>query len=72
MDFLIWIGAAISATGLCGLLWCIARVWRARKAGLSEEALRAELQRVVPVNTGALLLSVLGLMVVVLGIVFSG
>ncbi|MEQ8898635.1 MAG: hypothetical protein RID23_16230 [Roseovarius sp.] len=68
MDVLIWLGTGISLVGLAGLVWCIMRVWKARKAGLSEEALRAELQKVVPLNTGALLLSVMGLMVVVLGI----
>jgi hypothetical protein len=68
MDVLIWLGTGVSLVGLAGLVWCIVRVWKARKAGLSEEALRAELQKVVPLNTGALLLSVMGLMLVVLGI----
>ncbi|MEQ8293812.1 MAG: hypothetical protein RIA08_16545 [Roseovarius sp.] len=68
MDVLIWLGTGVSLVGLAGLVWCIVRVWKARKAGLSEEALRAELQKVVPLNTGALLLSVMGLMIVVLGI----
>lgn len=68
MDVLIWLGTGVSLVGLAGLVWCIVRVWKARKAGLSEEALRAELQKVVPLNTGALLLSVMGLMLVALGI----
>lgn len=68
MDVLIWLGAAVSLVGLAGLVWCIVRVWKARKAGLSDDELRAELQKVVPLNTGALLLSVMGLMLVVLGI----
>ncbi|MDM8168206.1 hypothetical protein [Roseovarius sp.] len=68
MDVLIWLGTGVSLVGLAGLVWCIVRVWKTRKAGLSEEALRAELQKVVPLNTGALLLSVMGLMLVVLGI----
>ena len=68
MDVLIWLGTGVSLVGLAGLVWCILRVWKARKAGLSDDALRAELQKVVPLNTGALLLSVMGLMIVVLGI----
>jgi hypothetical protein len=68
MDVLIWIGAGVSVAGLAGLVWCILRILKARKAGLSDEELRAELQKVVPMNTGALLLSVLGLMIVVMGI----
>lgn len=68
MDMLIWLGACVSVAGLAGLVWCIIRVWKARKSGLSDEALRAEVQKVVPLNTGALFLSVIGLMLVVLGI----
>lgn len=68
MDILIWSGAAITLIGLGLLVWCILRVARARKSGLDEEAMRAELRRVVPMNTGALFLSVIGLMLVVLGI----
>ena len=71
MQALIWIGAALSALGLCGLVWCILRVARARRANLPDAELRAELQKVVPLNLGALLLSVLGLMLVVVGIFLS-
>ncbi|MEI4194342.1 hypothetical protein [Roseovarius sp. E0-M6] len=71
METLIWLGAAVSLVGLLGLLWCIFRIWKARKAGLSDEALRAEVQKVVPVNTAALLLSMSGLMLVVLGIILT-
>ena len=69
MDILIWSGAALTLIGLGLLVWCILRVVRARKSGLDDEAMRAELRRVVPMNTGALFLSVIGLMLVVLGIV---
>ncbi|MEL7257974.1 MAG: hypothetical protein AAFN80_09040 [Pseudomonadota bacterium] len=71
MEILIWLGAAVTLGGLALLIWCILRVMKARKAGLSDEALRGELQKVVPLNTGALFLSMLGLMMVVLGIAFS-
>ena len=68
MENLIWIGAAVSVAGLVGLIWCIAKVWKAKKSGLSDEELRATVQSVVPLNTGALFLSVIGLMMVILGI----
>lgn len=68
MAGLIWGGAALSVTGLGGLIWCIVRVWRARRAGLSDEELRVTVRKVVPLNMGALMLSVLGLMTVILGI----
>lgn len=67
-DILIWSGALTSLAGLCGLVWCIVFVARARRAKLSDEELRARLRRAVPLNLGALFLSVIGLMLVVLGI----
>ncbi|AMY69001.1 hypothetical protein [Frigidibacter mobilis] len=71
MDILIWIGAAISAAGLVGILWCIVAVARARRAGLEDEALRLRLQKAVTLNLAALMVSMLGLMLVVLGIVLA-
>lgn len=67
-DFIIWGGAALSILGLAGLVWCILRVNKARKAGLSDDELRAAVQAVLPWNLGALFLSVIGLMMVILGI----
>ncbi|SFN49577.1 hypothetical protein SAMN04487859_103221 [Roseovarius lutimaris] len=71
MEILIWLGAAVSLAGMVGLIWCIMTVWKARKAGLSDDALRQAVQKVVPVNTAALFLSVIGLMMVVIGILLS-
>lgn len=71
MEVLIWIGAAVTVAGLCLLILCILKVMKARKAGLPDDLLRETLQRIVPLNTGALLLSVLGLMLVILGIVLG-
>ncbi|KRS11993.1 hypothetical protein XM53_13525 [Roseovarius atlanticus] len=71
MEMLIWLGAAVTLAGLALLVWCILRVIRARRAGLSDDELRAALQKILPVNTGALFLSVIGLMLVVLGIALS-
>ena len=68
MEWLIWLGALISVLGLLGLLFCIARVWGARRKGLDDEALREVVRKVVPLNMGALFLSVIGLMMVILGI----
>ncbi|WP_292284803.1 hypothetical protein [Marivita sp.] len=68
MDILIWSGAALSLVGLCGLVYCILRVGKARKSGLSDAALRAEVKSVMPINLGSLFVSVLGLMLVIVGI----
>jgi len=67
-DGLIWGGAALSVMGLVGLVWCIVTVWRARRAGLDDAAMRAVMARVLPLNLVALFVSVLGLMLVILGI----
>jgi hypothetical protein len=71
MDALIWTGAAVSLLGVAGLIWCIAAVARAKRANLSDDELRATLKRVLPMNLGALLLSALGLMMVVVGILLG-
>lgn len=71
MEWLIWLGALVSLIGLAGLVWCIIKVWRARKADLDDDTLRAEIRKVVPLNTGALFLSVIGLMLVVVGILLA-
>lgn len=71
MEWLVWIGAVISFTGFCGLVLSIIRVNKARKAGLSDEDLRAAVQSAMPLNLGSLFLSVIGLMLVMLGMAFS-
>ena len=68
MDWLIWGGAALSVVGLLGLVWCIVTVMRARRAGLDDAEMRAVIQRVLPRNLGSLFLSVIGLMMVIVGI----
>jgi hypothetical protein len=68
MDMLIWIGAAISLLGLIGLILSIVKVAQAKRAGLEDEALRAAVQKVMPLNMGALAVSTLGLMLVIVGI----
>ncbi len=67
-EIIIWAGTAVSLLGLLGLIYCIVRVSRAKRAGMSDEEMRAELKKVVPLNLGALFLSVIGLMMVIIGI----
>lgn len=71
VDTLIWIGAFVSLLGLVALLWCIFKVWKARKSGLSDEDLREAVRKVVPLNTAALFISVTGLMMVIVGIMLG-
>ncbi|WP_390913554.1 hypothetical protein [Pseudosulfitobacter sp. SM2401] len=70
-DMIIWSGAAISLVGLLGIFWCIVKVARARRAKLADDDMQAVLQSVLPLNLGALFLSVIGLMMVGVGIAFS-
>ncbi len=70
-EMMIWAGAAISLLGLAGLIWCILRVMKARRAKLPDDEMRALLQSVLPMNMGALFLSVIGLMLVVVGVILG-
>ncbi|WP_425102201.1 hypothetical protein [Tropicibacter sp. S64] len=68
MQLLIWIGALVTVAGLGGLIWCILRVGRARNTGLDDEALREVVRQTVTWNMASLFLSVIGLMMVILGL----
>ncbi|RNF33829.1 hypothetical protein A7A09_014370 [Paracoccus methylarcula] len=70
-DMLVWGGAALTLLGLAALLWCIVTVIRIRRARLDENAFRARMQGILAVNMGALVISALGLMTVVLGIMLG-
>ena len=67
-DIIIWTGAALSMLGLVGLIWCIVTVSRAKRQNLSDEDMRNVLKLALPLNIGALFLSVIGLMMVIVGI----
>lgn len=71
MQALIWAGAALTLAGLAGLAYCVIRALRARRAGLDDSAMRAELQRVVTINMAAVGVSALGLVIVVSGILLD-
>jgi hypothetical protein len=71
MPLLVYAGTVIALAGLVVLGWCIWAALAAKRAGLPDAELRARLQRIVTINMGALLISVLGLMSVVMGIFLS-
>ena len=71
MENLIWIGALVTLVGLAGLIWCVMIALRAKRQGLDENAMKSKLQRVVAINMGALFLSAIGLMMVVVGILLG-
>ncbi|WP_101340684.1 hypothetical protein [Cereibacter azotoformans] len=71
MEWMIWIGAAISLAGVGGLVWCIWLALSARRSGLPDAEIRERLQRVVVLNLAALGVSAIGLMCVVVGILLG-
>lgn len=71
MIWLIVIGAIISIAGLVGLVVSLLRVLTAKRANLSDAALKEAVSRAMPLNMGAFALSALGLMVVVVGVILG-
>jgi hypothetical protein len=71
MEWLVWIGAGLTALGFAGIVWTIVAVARARRAGLDDAGLRARLGQILPWNLGALFVSCLGLMLVVVGVILG-
>lgn len=68
---LVWGGAALTLAGLAALIWCIVTAIRIRRAELDENMLRARMQGILAVNMVALVISALGLMTVVLGVMLG-
>ena len=71
MTLLITAGTALSLVGLVGLLLSIRKVAKAKKSAENDGALREAVRSVLPLNLGSLLLSAIGLMTVVIGILLG-
>ncbi|MEM6825171.1 MAG: hypothetical protein AAF566_08660 [Pseudomonadota bacterium] len=71
MEWLIWIGTGFTGLGIMGLAWCIVKAVSARRQETDDAQLKARLQKVVALNLGALGVSAIGLMMVVLGVMLS-
>jgi hypothetical protein len=71
MHMVIWLGAGLTLVGVLGLMWCIVLAMRARNSGQSDDQIKAALQRVVALNLGALAISAIGLMAVVIGVILG-
>lgn len=71
MDIMIWTGAAISLAGVVGLFYCIAKAIQAKRAGLPDDEMKARLKSVVTLNLAALMVSALGLVCVIVGIMLG-
>ncbi|WP_371157544.1 hypothetical protein [Jannaschia sp. 2305UL9-9] len=71
MAALVWIGAGLAALGLAGLIYCIVVAARAKREGLEGAEMESRLRKLVAMNLGALAVSSIGLMMVVLGVVLT-
>ena len=71
MEFLIYIGAAISLVGLVGLIMSALRVVKAKRAKLDDEAMREAVRRAMVLNFSALMLSAFGPILVVVGVILT-
>ncbi|MEN8895509.1 MAG: hypothetical protein ABF248_05395 [Yoonia sp.] len=71
MKMLIWIGAALTILGMIGIIVSIIMVTRAKRAKLEDAEMRARIGKILPLNMGALFVSMIGLMMVIVGIVLA-
>lgn len=71
MEFLIWAGAAVSLIGLAGIVTSIVTISLARRARLEDAVMREKLRRAMTLNLAALFVSVIGLMMVVVGVMLG-
>lgn len=70
MQILIWSGAAVTLLGVIGLIYVGLKVAAAkREAADDNAALKARIEKLLPVNLAALCVAVIGLMMVVIGLV---
>ncbi len=68
MQFLIWGGAVVTLLGIAGLVYVGLKVAAARRELTGEDALKAAIQKLLPVNLAALFIAAIGLMMVIIGI----
>ena len=71
MQFLVWIGAAITLLGIGGLVFVGLRLTAAKREITDESELRARIQKLVPINLAALFVAAFGLIMVIIGIALS-
>lgn len=71
MQNLVGLGVFLTLLGVAGLIWCVLIAVRAKREGLSDADMKTRLQKVVALNMGAMALSAIGLMCVVLGLILT-
>lgn len=63
-------GVILIVSGLFGLGFCILRGFRIRRASLSPEEARSQLQKLIAVNLGSVALATFGLILLFVGLSF--
>lgn len=71
MSWIMWTGAGIMVLGFIGIMISIVMITRAKGAGLDDAALRARLEKILPVNLGSLFVAVIGVMTVIIGLILG-
>lgn len=71
MEWMIWLGTGLTLIGIAGLFYCVLKAIKAKRSGLSDPEIKAALKSVVALNLAALMISALGLIAVIVGIVLS-
>ena len=71
MAVFVAVGIVLVLAGLAGVLWCIRAAARLRRAELSDDAIRAELGRLVFAHTAAIGAAFLGLGLLVVGLLLQ-
>ena len=71
MVALVAIGILLSVAGLAGILWCIRSAARMKRADLSDDALRAEIGRLVFAHTAAIGTAFIGLGLLAVGLLLQ-
>lgn len=71
MEYLVWIGSGVTVLGLLGVIASVFMVLKAKRQNLGDEALRLRLNKILPVNIGSLMLSMIGLAMVIVGVILA-
>ena len=71
MEWMVWPGAIVTLIGVGWMAYCIRAAFRAKSEGLGKPEMEARLQKLVAMNMGALAISSIGLMMVVVGLLLG-